>query len=85
MPDLSMVRNLSRAVWREKVDGLPGTEMKRRDSSGEMAVGFVLKMPYLSQLRYLQSPISKVELGDRSIIITNGIQSLRNILPLSEL
>jgi hypothetical protein len=60
-----MVRNLSRTVWREKVDGLLGTGMKRRDSSGKMVVEFVLRMPYLSQLRYLQSPISKVELGDR--------------------
>ena len=52
-PDLSMVRNLSRTVWREKVDGLLGTGMKRRGFSGKMVVEFVLRMPYLSQLRYL--------------------------------
>jgi hypothetical protein len=56
--DSSMLRNLSRAVWREKAEGLSGTGMTMKDSSGDMAVAFALRIPYLSQLRYLYDTIS---------------------------
>lgn len=49
----SSVRKVSRAVWRENVDGLEGTGMAVKDSAGEMAVAFALRMPCLSQERYL--------------------------------
>jgi len=48
-----MVRNKSRAVWREKAEGLSGTGMTTKVSSGEMAVAVALRTPNLSQLRYL--------------------------------
>lgn len=51
------VRNWSRAVWSEKADGLSGTGMTTKDSSGEMAVALALRMPYLSQLRYLNTAL----------------------------
>jgi hypothetical protein len=49
----SSVRKVSRAVWREKEAGFSGTAMAVKDSAGEMAVAFALRMPYLSQERYL--------------------------------
>jgi hypothetical protein len=49
--DSSMLRNLSRAVWREKAEGLSGAGMTRKDCSGDMAVALAERMPYLSQLR----------------------------------
>lgn len=54
----SIVRNLSRWVCRLNVEGLSGTGIQRNDSSGEMAVEFAERMPYLSQPRYLQHGIS---------------------------
>jgi hypothetical protein len=51
--DSSTVKKRSRAVWMEKAEGLSGTGMAWKDSSGEMAVAFALRMPYLLQLRYL--------------------------------
>jgi hypothetical protein len=56
--DSSMLRNLSRAVWSEKAEGLSGTGMTTKDSSGDMAVAFALKTPYLSELRYLDAAVS---------------------------
>jgi hypothetical protein len=53
--DSSTVKNRPRAVCREKADGLSGTGMAMKDSSGEMAVALALRMPYLSQLRYLHT------------------------------
>lgn len=49
--DSSTVKKRSRAVWMEKADGLSGTGIAWKDSSGEMAVLFALRIPYLSQLR----------------------------------
>lgn len=49
----SSVRKVSRAVWREKVEGLSGTGIAVKDSAGDMAVEVAVRMPYLSQLRYL--------------------------------
>jgi hypothetical protein len=51
--DSSTVRNLSRAVCRENAEGLSGTGMTTKVSSGEMAVAVALRTPNLSQLRYL--------------------------------
>jgi hypothetical protein len=53
--DSSTVKNRSRAVCREKAEGLSGTGTAMKDSSGEMAVALALKMPYLSQVRYLHA------------------------------
>lgn len=52
--DSSMLRNTSRGVWREKAEGLSGTGMTTKDSSGEMAVAVALRMPNLLLLRYLR-------------------------------
>lgn len=48
-----LLRNLSRGVCREKAEGWSGTGTTRKDSSGEIAVAVALRMPNLSQLRYL--------------------------------
>lgn len=49
-----MERKVSRAVaWREKVEGESGTGMMRKVSRGETAVAVEVRMPNLSQLRYL--------------------------------
>lgn len=48
-----MLRNFSRWFWMEKVPGVLGVEMQRKDSSGEMASWAAERMPNLSQLRYL--------------------------------
>lgn len=52
--DSSMLKYFSRWVCREKAPGLSGIAIIRKRSSGEMAFAFALRMPYLSQLRYLQ-------------------------------
>jgi hypothetical protein len=49
----SIVRNVSRWVWILNVDGLSGTGIMAKDSSGEIAVELAERMPYLSQPRYL--------------------------------
>ena len=48
-----MAKKLSRKVWRAKAEGVLGAGMTRKDSSGDIAVAEALRMPYLSQLRYL--------------------------------
>ena len=57
----SSVRKVSRAVWREKVAGWSGTGIAVKDSAGEMAVAFALRMPNLSQDRYLSLLTSTLE------------------------
>ena len=48
-----IIRNFSRWVWMLKVPGVEGVAMQRKDSSGEMASVVAVRMPNLSQLRYL--------------------------------
>lgn len=51
--DASIVKNVSRAVCSENVAGFSGTGIAVKDSAGEMAVEVALRIPYLSQERYL--------------------------------
>jgi hypothetical protein len=48
-----IVRKVSRSVWIWKVPGVSDVGIELKDSSGETASVFADKMPYLSQLRYL--------------------------------
>lgn len=54
---VSTVKKFSRWVCILKVAELSGTGMHRNDSSGEMAEGVAERMPYLSQVRYLEQRV----------------------------
>lgn len=41
-------------VWIEKAPGVSGVGIIAKDSRGDTAVAFALRMPYLSALRYLE-------------------------------
>jgi hypothetical protein len=53
-----MVRKVSRRVWIWKVPGVSAVGMRVKDSSGEMASDVAVRMPILSQERYLQLSVS---------------------------
>jgi hypothetical protein len=48
-----MVRKVSRRVWIWKVPGVSAVGRRVKDSSGEMASDVAVRMPILSQERYL--------------------------------
>jgi len=48
-----IVRNVSRRVWIWNVPGVSAVGIERKDSRGDTASVFAERMPYLSQLRYL--------------------------------
>ena len=54
---VSTVRKFSRWVCILKVAELSGTGIHKNDSSGEMAEGVAERMPYLSQVRYLEQRV----------------------------
>lgn len=51
------VRKVSRRVWIWKVPGVSAVGMERKDSRGDTASVLAERIPYLSQLRYLDTQI----------------------------
>lgn len=76
----SMVMNFSAEVWRLKVDGESGTGITRKDSEGETAGAEALRMPYLSQLRYLGCILAVSSLV-KLTNYTNGCENAKTYRP----